>query len=99
MTNDEILILILYFFIVVHICYYNNKMIQSLKNVNNKRRLNKFLTTENRYIETYTFLSVVGIVVLYFNFSSYAYFIYLFETLILIFSFSSLKRNILKKFN
>ena len=99
METKEIVILCIYSFIVIQSTYYNHKMIEALKTVNNKRRLNRTLATENVYIGIYTFLSLFGIVIFYFNFSSIAYFIYLIETFIFLFSFSSLKKNILKKIN
>ena len=98
MNSYETILILLYSITVFQIVFYNNKVIRKSKNMH-KNRLIKTISSENRYIQTYTGLSIISIGIFYFYLSTILYVVFVIETFILIFSFSSLKKNLQKELN
>lgn len=96
--NDEIMVLALYSIVIFQILVHNNRIIKRAKNMH-KNRLIKTISNENRFIEIFTYSSITSIAIFYFYLSTTIYTIFVIETFILVFSFSSLKKNLLKELN
>jgi hypothetical protein len=97
--NVEILIFILYMCIILHICFYNHIVIKKAETTQDKQELEKILMTENSYIEFFTYASIGITIIFYFYMSFNIYLLMMLGTLLLQFSFSSMKKNILKQLN
>ena len=96
--NDEIIVLALYSIVIFQIIVHNNRIIKRAKNMH-KNRLIKTISNENRFIEIFTYSSIISITIFYFYLSTTIYIIFVIETFILVFSFSSLKKNLQKELN
>lgn len=96
--NDEIIVLALYSIVIFQILVHNNRIIKRAKNMH-KNRLIKTISNENRFIEIFTYSSITSIAIFYFYLSTTIYIIFVIETFILVFSFSSLKKNLQKELN
>ncbi len=96
--NDEIIVLALYSIVIFQIIVHNNGIIKRAKNMH-KNRLIKTISNENRFIEIFTYSSITSIAISYFYLSINIYIIFIIETFILVFSFSSLKKNLQKELN
>lgn len=97
--NMEILILILYMCIILNICFYNHMVIKKVETIQDKKELEKILKSENSYIEFFTYASIGATIIFYFYLSFNIYLLMMLGTLILQFSFSSMKKNILIQLN
>lgn len=99
MSFIEVLILCIYLYIVLHICFYNHKVIQHVQTIKDKKELHTILNKENQSITFFTFSSIGSLFLFYFYFNFHAYLVLVILILILQFSFSSMKKNILKQIN
>jgi hypothetical protein len=94
MKLDEVFILLIYSYILVKILKYNSCIISKVKSVN-KKELQDILVYENSFIETYTFLSLLGVLFFYWYLSTNSYIVFFIQSFILVFSLSTMKKHIL----
>lgn len=98
MTTSEILILVAYFLVSMNIVFYNHLVIKKSKDMSKVELIN-LLQSENKYINLYILSSVLITGFIYKDSSIYFFTLFFILTFILIFSFSAMKKNLIKELN
>jgi len=94
MKLDEVFILLIHSYILVKILRYNHSIILKVKSVS-KKELQEILVYENSFIELYTFLVLLGVLLFYWYLNIYSYIVFFIQAFILVFSLSTMKKHLL----
>lgn len=94
MKLDEVFILLIHSYIFVKILRYNHSIILKVKSVS-KNELQEILVYENSFIELYTFLVLLGVLLFYWYLNIYSYIVFFVQAFILVFSLSTMKKHLL----
>ena len=96
MIKSEILILLVYAYIIIQVVSYNQKIVNRLNQID-KYSLKKLITNENDNLKITLYSSIIGVGIFYFYFSFLSFLLFFLLTCIVIHSFHNLIKNLNKK--